>query len=687
MLQNAGRPSRAQHVESEEALVKLLQEQVWDLLIAHDQTENVSPLAAIKQIRRLNKDVPVILQTDEESTQPIVEGIKHGAANVVRLDEDQHLLLIIQRELENREQRQLRRIADRRFHEAERRSQQLLDSSRDAIAYVQDGMYLYANESFAERFGYEDRDDIEIVPVVDMVADQDLDHVKKFLKEFTLKGDDVKSSVLEFTGVLQNGKQARQQVQVAHAIYDEEPCIQFMMRGKRASTAVAPATETSTNNEQLEAQITQIKQEDPATGLFNRQYLMESLEQAVDKAARNEANSVLLYIDIDNFQENVPGKFGLTGSDTALKNVAGLIKEHCQKEETLARFSDGSFILLANSLNADKAVERANDICKRLEDHIIDIDSKTLQLTLSIGVALINETASNAETVIDEAVKAIASVRSNGTDGVGNGAKLFEPEQAAKEMSPGDIAGAVQKALDNNRFKLLFQPIISLRGSEEEHYEVLLRMLNDEDVEIAPNDFLSVAEKTNSVQKVDRWVILEAIKLLSAHREKGNKTRLILNLNHQSITDESLIPWLNVAFKAAKLPTDALIFQMNEVDVTNHLNSAKAFVKGLKEINCRSAISSFGCSLNPFNTLKHVSTDYVKVDGSFTLDIQNNNESPDALINLIKKLLEEEKTTIVPFVENASVLSTLWQAGVHYIQGHYLQAPTSTMDYDFNMEN
>ena len=241
MLRNAGRPSRAQHVDSEEALVKLLQEQVWDLLIGHDQTRSVSPQTAVKQIKRLNKDVPVILQTDEEGSKPVVDGIKQGAADVVRLDEDQHLLLVIQRELECREQRQLRRKAERRFREAERRSQQLLDSSRDAVAYIQDGMYLYANDSFAERFGYQDRDDLECMPVIDMIADKDQGKVKQFFKDFTLKADDAESTNLESCGICADEDSANFNVEVAHAIYDEEPCIQFMMRASQASCGFGSA--------------------------------------------------------------------------------------------------------------------------------------------------------------------------------------------------------------------------------------------------------------------------------------------------------------------------------------------------------------------------------------------------------------------------------------------------------------
>lgn len=175
--------------------------------------------------------------------------------------------------------------------------------------------------------------------------------------------------------------------------------------------------------------------------------------------------------------------------------------------------------------------------------------------------------------------------------------------------------------------------------------------------------------------------------MLSQHRAKGNKTKLIVNIGRQSLCDETLLPWLGVAFKAAKLSPDAIVFQAQEIDVTNHLNAAKHFSEGLEKLKTSFAISNFGCSLNPFNTLSHVPATMIKVDGSFTTDIQNNNESPETLIQLIEKLNGESKITLVPFVENASVLSTLWQAGAHYIQGHYLQEPSHGMTYDFNMES
>ena len=235
MLQNSGHPTRAQHVESEEGLAKLLQEQSWDLTIGLDSTENVPPATAVKLIRRLGKDIPVILLTDDEGSKPIVEGIKHGACDVVRLDEDQHLLQVISRELTNRTNRGQQRFAERRYKEIERRNQQLLDSSRYGIAFVQDGMFLYANQSFAQVLGHSSADDIECMPVIDAVCEADQGKVKEFLKNFMLRGSDVEASKLDLNMLAADESSKSVAIEVRKAQYEDEVCIQFLVKKHRRS--------------------------------------------------------------------------------------------------------------------------------------------------------------------------------------------------------------------------------------------------------------------------------------------------------------------------------------------------------------------------------------------------------------------------------------------------------------------
>ena len=676
MLNNAGRPVRGQHADSLEALSKLLQEKKWDLLIGLDTTENVPPQEAIRLVKKLNKDVPLILQSDRDDSHAVAEGMKAGAVDVVTLDEDQHLLQVINRELDNREEREKRRFAERRFNEISRRNQQLLDSSRDAIAFVQDGMFLYTNDSFAELLAYESRDDLECMPIIDVIHESAHDQIKSFLKDYMLKSDEDIAKELSVVALLESGEEKPLNIEVSKSNYDEEPCIQFLVRAK-----------AEVNSEELEAKLEEIKNQDVATGLFNKNYLVEKLEQVVDDAVNKNVNSALLHIGIENFLETVQEKLGLASADIALGSIAAFAKSQTKERDTLCRFGEGTFMHLMPGIDATKALERAEELRAALSDYIVDIDGTTLHFQFTIGIALITDTTTDTDVPIDHAIKALELVRADAKEDASVNVRLYEPEVTSASTDKKDIAKMVQDALDDGKFKLLFQPILSLRGSNKEHYEVLLRMLDAEGNEVSPNEFLAAASKIAATTKMDRWVILESIKVLSEHRSQGHNTRLLVNLSRESMLDATLAPWLSVAFKAAKLPTEAIIFQLNEIDVNDHLNVASTFTADIAEIGCECSINRFGCALNPFNALKNLTANYVKIDGSFTEELQKNSEDSDALKEIASELHQMDKITIVPFVENASVLSKLWQSGVHYIQGYYLQEPADQMNYDFDMES
>lgn len=683
MLQNAGCSLRAQHVESLDALSKLLQEKVWDLMIALDTTKTVSPIEAIKHIRRLNKDITLILQTENEGSHYSVDAMKMGACDAIRLDEDQHLLQVIDREMKNRVEREKRRYAERRYAEISRHNQQLLDSSRDAIAFIQDGMFLYANDSFAELLGHEHRDDLECLPVIDIIQDSDHDKLKRFLKEFTLKGSDVDGSKLTVNAILANEKTCSLTLEVRKSTYDEETCIQFIVRSSNIKTGNTPVN--NTNTDELEAQLEIIKNQDVATGLFNKAYFLDKLNSTINKAVDKEYNSALLHIGIDNFQEIVTQKVGFGSTDLVLATIASFTQELLKDTDTLCRFADDTFMLIAPKINAYKAQERADELGNKLRDFIVDIDGTTLRFNYHIGIAIINETSTNTDIPIDHTIKALDLARQSWKKDATTVARIYEPEIVKDENQ--DIVHQVTNALRDSNFKLLFQPILSLRGSDKEHYEVLLRLQDNNGEEISPTEFLSVAEKIHLTTKVDRWVILESIKILSNHRKKGNNTRLIINLSRDSLIDTTLAPWLSVAFKAADLPSDAVIFQLKERDINDHLNVASEFSQKVKKLGADCSITHFGCAMNPFKALEKIHASYIKVDGSFTQDLQKNSEGAQVLNELVSELHQMDKITVVPFVENAAVLSKLWQSGVHYIQGYYLQGPTTAMDYDFDMES
>jgi EAL domain-containing protein (putative c-di-GMP-specific phosphodiesterase class I) len=342
--------------------------------------------------------------------------------------------------------------------------------------------------------------------------------------------------------------------------------------------------------------------------------------------------------------------------------------------------------MLYQGNDIDAAGELAESIRAAVEAHVSDISGKSYHQTVSIGLSLISENTPSAEEIVSRAHRAQTEIED------GNGVNVYQAEKVqvgkdGKSLTSENIKQMVKTAIESNSLRLMFQPIISLHGDDDEQFEVLLRLLDEEGNEIMPGQFLGPAEDAGLLEKVDRWVILQSIKLLSQHRANGSKARLFINLTHKSLSDETFLPWMSVALKAARLTSDAIIFQIHESDATSYIKQATKFAKGASELHCKVSINHFGCSLNPFNLLKHLTPDYVKLDGSFAQEIEENEEKKEELLEMVKSLQSNGVLTAISGVESPTVLQTLWMAGMNFIQGFYISPPLENMDYDFASED
>jgi multidomain signaling protein FimX len=659
LFRNAGRATRVHRLTSSEDLAEALK-QSWDLLIAAPTSEHLDPHEAISAIRRQAKDIPVIQLLADNDSDSVTEALSIGAQDALPQGEDERLVLVAKRELSNLEERRARRGAEVALREAEKRCQLLLDSSVDAITYVHDGMHIYANRAYLELFNYQDADELEGMPMIDLIASDDQSNFKDFLKNYqSAEG----LAELTCNGVKTDGKSFAARMNFSPATYDSEPCIQVVIRAE-------------SSNAELEEKLREISSQDLVTGLYNRSYFLELMDAAVERAVNAGQPASLAYIRLDQYS-TLLAEVGLAGIDLLLTDLTTLLRAHFPEETQLARFGDDVFAALQPGLTAEQSEANLSALLKKVEGHLFDVSGRTVQTTLSIGVAGLNERTAKSQDVVDRAHRCADELD-------GNALKIFNPaDELAAAANRGDLLALVKQALENNSFRLLFQPIISLRGDSHEHYEVLLRLLNTKGEEVPPNDFLAAAKEAGLGEKIDRWVILSSIKLLADHRSKGHSTRLFIHLSSASLQDQTLLPWLSVALKAARLPSDSLVFQFSEPDAIACLKQAKTLTHGLHELHCKVGLSQFGCAINPFNTLKHLNIDFVKVDGSYSQDLSQA-DSQEALKTLLASLHAQAKMTIVPFVESATVLATLWQAGVNYIQGYYLQGPSQSMDYDFS---
>ena len=669
LLRKAGRATRAHQIESAEDLQNQLKEQKWDLLLGVSEANDLTMEQAIGMIRESERDIPIILIAEGRDPESITAGLRLGALDVALDDDDERLTMIIERELSNLYHRRERRRAEKEVSEIDRRNQLLLASSTAAIGYVHEGMHIYTNSTYSKMFGYEDPDDFAGIPIIDLISSSDQGKFKAFLKSY----DKNESESEEFICVTSEDKQITTSLSLSPATYDGESCTQVIFK-------VSSDADTA-----YEERIKELSSQDLLTGLPNRASLIEQLDTAVDKSSNQGQASILMYISIDNFAK-LRTEAGISNADLVLADLANLLAELTAEEHLIARFGDDVFALLYNSGDKEAAAQMAENLRGQVEERMSDVAGKSYQSTTSIGLALVSESSSSAEDVISRAYQACTSMES------GNGVNFYQAAEvkmgeAGVSLTSENIKDMIKTAIENNAFKLMFQPIISLHGDDDEQFEVLLRLVDDDDNELLPGQFLGPAEDAGLLEKLDRWVILQSIKMLSEHRSTGSKAKLFINLTHKSMSDETFLPWMSVALKAAKLPSDAVILQIHESDATAYIKQAASFTKGMSALHCKTSINHFGCSLNPMNLLKHLTPDFVKLDDSFAQEIDQSEEKLAELKKMVTSLQETGVLTAISGIEDPMILSTLWQAGITFIQGYYLSPPLENMDYDFASED
>ena len=668
LLRNAGHPTRASIIQSIDELKAKLNEQKWDVCLCRMELPDITGKEVLSEILRQGKDLPTIYFHDEIDSIQTEKALKAGAVDLVPADEYNHLLQVVLRELKNLKLRRELREAEALLREAEKRCQVLLESAQDAIAYVQDGMHLFANDSYANIFGYDDADDLLTMPLMDMVSSKDQGRFKIFLKDFN--SGKTRSGEFECKMLNIADKEIETRMMFARATYEDEPCIQVIIRSNAGGGA------------ELESKLKQISSQDLLTGLYNKQYFNEKLGDAVDQAVISGAHGAVAYVNIDAFGQ-CKGDVGIEGADMVVCDVAHLIRSKCREEDLVARIGEDVYGILLHGSNAEQAQGFAEHIRKAIQEHLVAVDQRTIQVTVSVGIALVNESSRSPKEVLQHAHEASYHVRKLDGHEKGNGVYLYNPAQLANSDSER-LAAKIEAGIKDNSLKLLFQPVINLRDEAGEHYETLLRLVDTDGTDISPQDFLADIS-SDLKRKLDRWVILNTTKKLAQQRTQGHDTRLFINLTNESLTDETLVPWLHKLIQASKLPAKCLIFQFTEADAINHLKQAQLMTKTLAKMGCLVCITRFGSAIDPFKLFAHIHVDLVKVDGSFTQEL-NTEKGMESLKELLNNINEHSKASIVPFVENANIVAQLWTSGVAFIQGYYLRGPSASMDYEFNDE-
>ncbi|WP_312380349.1 EAL domain-containing protein [Pseudomonas oryzihabitans] len=667
LFRNAGRATRAQRLADPAGLDELLS-QPWDLAILAPPSPELDSLSALRQLRRRAPQLAVIQRVPADDPAAVLDALRLGACDGIASDNDEHLLLASLRELGNLAERLERRRLEQALAEAEQRCQLLLANAVEAVAYVHDGLHIHVNSAYVELLGYPSAEDLEITPLMDLIAAADQPALREAFRQLR---DDPSPLELDCRCVRQDGSTLGVRLRLTPAIYLDEPCVQLHLREERT----APAAEA------LEEQLREVRFQDTLTGLLNRSRMLELLEDALERA-RLGAPASFAYLSIDRYP-TLLAELGIGAMDELLVALAERLREHFGTLVTLSRFADDAFTALlpqAADASLDTAFER---LLGRQERQPLTLAGRTLAISYSIGVVSLDNHTKSAGDLVDRAHRSARQVAQRG----GNACKRYDPqEELAAAANRGNLVAMVKQALQQNGFRLLFQPVIGLRGSSHEYYEALLRLVNPQGEEVSPAEFARTARDSGLSGQIDRWVIQQAVRQLGEHRARGHGTRIFVHLSGATLGDLELLPWLRETLQGQQLDAEAVIFQLGEEDLLAQPEQALAMAQRLRRQGHPVTLSGFAAGDPPLAALRLLVPDYVKLSGKLIKDLAQPDHQ-ERLKALVAELSAQNVQTIAPFVESASVLAQLWQVGVHFIQGYYLQEPSQAMDYEFHPEH
>ncbi|MFB3064108.1 MAG: EAL domain-containing protein [Gammaproteobacteria bacterium] len=413
---------------------------------------------------------------------------------------------------------------------------------------------------------------------------------------------------------------------------------------------------------------------DILTGLVNRREFENKLERALKAAQSREKSYAMCHLDLDQFKI-VNDTCGHSAGDALLGQLGALLKSRIRWRDTVARLGGDEFGVLLESCSLDEAMKTAEDLRETVKEFRFVWEDRTFRLGVSIGIVPISSENQDVAALLSAAESACAAAKDAGRNRIHcyqeNDIDLM---RRRKEMQ---WAARINNALEENRFELFRQTIMPLQDNDTgSHYEILLRMRDENGHIVAPDLFISAAERFGITPAIDRWVIENTFRwLVSEADERERLAMCSINLSGLSIGDDKFLPFVTEQLQTSGLDAEKICFEITETAAIASYSQANRFIQALKEFGCRFALDDFGTGLSSFGYLKHFPVDFLKIDGSFVKEILHDPIDREMVrsINEIGHLTG--KQTIAEFAENEEIIAMLRGMGVDYAQGYGVSEP------------
>ena len=413
---------------------------------------------------------------------------------------------------------------------------------------------------------------------------------------------------------------------------------------------------------------------DTLTGLLNRQEFEYQLEKSISSASIHDVQHVLCYIDVNQFKI-INTQAGHTAGDSILKEVARLLHSKTRSIDYIGRLGGDEFAILLVNHSLDNAKRTAQALTEEFQDRRFAWEGQSFELGLCIGIVPVTKESPEPAQMLTRAELACFSAKERGRNQV----HVYRTDDDELTRKHAEIlrAAGITGALQEDRFKLYCQPIVSLSlGNRSiKHYELLLRLRDQNGNIILPASFIPAAERYGLMPNLDRWVIHTALHSYNDTFGEKSGVHIAVNLSGNSLNDDKLLEFIKTELESSEINPEQVCFEITETAAISNLSQASHLIKELKSLGCCFALDDFGSGLSSFTYLKNLPVDYLKIDGSFVTDMSND-MIDYAMVDAINQLGHVMGIgTIAECAESEEVVDSLRKLGVDFAQGYAMGSP------------
>jgi len=408
---------------------------------------------------------------------------------------------------------------------------------------------------------------------------------------------------------------------------------------------------------------------DALTGLPNRVLLHDRIEQGIHNLRRSGIPFALLFLDLDGFKE-INDTFGHYTGDILLANVGQRLRAQLRATDTIARLGGDEFgIVVAGHSEAPAAEAFAVQLLKALEPPF-EIEEHKLSVGASIGIVHAPRHGSDPTTLMrraDVAMYAAKSARS--------GTMTYDSQQDAHSPARIKLITELRGSVDDRHLALHYQPEIDLVSGEVVRVEALLRWKHPDRGLLLPDEFLPLAESSEVIDRIARWVLKTAIRDCRAWHDSGINVGVSVNLSPHNLRDSKLPQHIEQTLRDVGLDASQLTIEITESGILGDTLFAAGIFTRLRAIGVGLSIDDFGTGYSSLVHLKHLPFTELKVDRSFTSEMMINEHDAAIVRSTIALGHELGRRIVAEGVETRAVLDRLRQYGCDYAQGYFISPP------------